>query len=100
MTRITRRHFQAGALGTLAPAALTTAALAQAGGNLAAALLLRGRGLDLTGAGDTRQTNRYHDVNLYGGSGDGPHGGFMGMAPEDRELMGEIRRFCREAWLR
>lgn len=150
-----------------------------AGGNLAAALLLRGRaeglaipaalllltpGLDMSGAGDTRQTNRYHDVNLYGGDGDGPsayagtadpkqpylsplygdfsgdwwpptllssgtrdlllsdtarmhralrragvaaelhvteagpHGGFMGMAPEDRELMGEIRRFCREAW--
>ncbi len=151
-----------------------------AGGNLAAALLLRARaeglaipaalllltpGLDMTGAGDTRQTNKFHDVNLYGGGGEGPsayvgtadpkqplvsplygdftggwwpptllssgtrdlmlsdtvrmhralrragvatelhvteagpHGGFMGTAPEDRELMGEVRRFCREAWL-
>lgn len=149
-----------------------------AGGNLAAALLLRARaeglaipaallltpGLDMTGAGDTRQTNKYHDVSLYGGGGDGPssyvgkadprqpylspilgdftggwwpptllssgtrdlllsdtvrmhralrragvaaqlhvteagpHGGFMGMAPEDRELMGEIRAFCLAAW--
>lgn len=58
-----------------------------AGGNLAAALLLRAHseglpmpaalllltpGLDLTGAGDTRQTNRYLDVNLYGGAEDGP----------------------------
>ncbi len=151
-----------------------------AGGNLAAALMLRARaeglaipaalllltpGLDMTGAGDTRETNKFHDVNLYGGSGNGPasyvgtadpkhpyvsplygdftggwwpptllssgtrdlllsdtvrmhralrrsgvaaelhvteagpHGGFMGTAPEDRELMGEVRRFCREAWL-
>ncbi len=152
-----------------------------AGGNLAAALLLRARaeglaipaalllltpGLDMTGAGDTRETNKFYDVNLYGGGGDGPsayvgsadpkqpfvsplygdfaggwwpptllssgtrdlllsdtvrmhralrrasvaaelhvteagpHGGFMGTAPEDRELMGEIHRFCREAWLK
>lgn len=150
-----------------------------AGGNLAAALMLRARaeglaipaalllltpGLDLTGAGDTRETNKFHDVNLYGGGGDGPsayagtanlrdpfvsplfgdftggwwpptllssgtrdlllsdtvrmhralrragvaaelhvteagpHGGFMGTAPEDHELIGEVRRFCREAW--
>ncbi len=149
-----------------------------AGGNLAAAMLLRARdeglplpsaavlmtpGLDLTGAGDTRQTNRYHDVNLYGGAADGlsaysgsadtkhpyvspiygdftkgwpptllssgtrdlllsdtvrmhralrragiraelhvteagPHGGFMGTAPEDHELIAECRRFCEEAW--
>lgn len=151
---------------------------ASAGGNLAAALLLRARdeglpmpaalllltpGLDMNGAGDTRQTNRYLDVNLYGGAeegpaaylgeGDasdplvspiygsfsrdwpptllssgtrdlllsdtvrmhrllrragvraelhvteaGPHGGFMGMASEDHELIAECRRFCDEAW--
>jgi acetyl esterase/lipase len=149
-----------------------------AGGNLAAALLLRARdeglpmpaglllltpGLDLTGAGDTRQTNRFLDVSLYGGAEEGPnayagmadrtqpylspiygtfdrrwpptllssgtrdlllsdtvrmhralrragvraelhvteagpHGGFMGTAPEDHELMAECRRFCEEAW--
>lgn len=28
-----------------------------------------------------------------------PHGGFMGAAPEDRELDAEIRRFVREYWL-
>lgn len=58
-----------------------------AGGNLAAAMLLRAsdEGLplpaglilmtpvvDLTGAGDTRQTNRFVDVTLYGGGGEGP----------------------------
>jgi acetyl esterase/lipase len=148
-----------------------------AGGNLAAALMLRAadEGLalpaalvlmtpvtDLTGAGDTRQTNRYLDVMLYGaapgpelyvaasdptdpyvspvfgsvpdgwpptllssGTRDlllsdtvrmhrllrragvraelhvteaGPHGGFMGGAPEDRELIAECTRFCDEAW--
>jgi epsilon-lactone hydrolase len=153
-----------------------------AGGNLAAALMLRARaeglplpaglllltpGLDMTGAGDTRQTNKFLDINLYGGSDGpgayagqanpgephlspiygeippsangggwpptllssgtrdlllsdtvrmhrklrragvraelhlteaGPHGGFMGSAPEDFELMGECRRFCREVW--
>jgi len=148
-----------------------------AGGNLAAALLLRARdeglplpaGLilmtpvtDMTGAGDTRVTNRYLDVTLNGGgdvlalycgNGDpqhpylspvlgsfaeswpptllssgtrdlllsdtvrmhrvlrragvraelhvteaGPHGGFMGSAPEDHELIAECRRFCEEAW--
>jgi acetyl esterase/lipase len=149
-----------------------------AGGNLAAALLLRARdeglpmpaGLllltpatDMTGIGDTRETNRFLDVSLYGGAGDGPdsyagtadrnhpylspvygsftqdwpptllasgtrdlllsdtvrmhralrragvtaelhvteagpHGGFMGTAPEDQELMAECKRFCDEAW--
>ena len=148
-----------------------------AGGNLAAALMLRARaeglplpaglllltpGLDMTGAGDSRQTNKFLDVNLYGGgegpdayaggadprephlspiygtipkgwpptllsSGTrdlllsdtvrmhrklrragvraelhiteaGPHGGFMGTAPEDMELIGKCRRFCREVW--
>lgn len=149
-----------------------------AGGNLAAALMLRGHAeglpfpaglllltpaLDMTGAGDTRQTNRFLDVNLYGGGGEGPsayagkadtrhphlspiygeipkgwpptllssgtrdlllsdtvrmhrllrrngvqaelhvaeagpHGGFMGTAPEDHELIGECRRFCNDAW--
>lgn len=151
---------------------------ASAGGNLAAALMLRARdeglelpaallmltpAVDMTGAGDTRETNKYYDVNLYGGSGDGPesyaagsdlkhpylspingdfskgwpptllgsgtrdlllsdtvrmhralrragiqaelhvieagpHGGFMGSAPEDHELLAECRRFCNEAW--
>lgn len=154
------------------------AAGASAGGNLVAAMVLRARdeglplpagllmltpAVDMTGAGDTRQTNRYHDVNLYGdpgagpdayvgksdpgdrylsplygdfakgwprtllGSGTrdlllsdtvrmhralrragvaaelhvieaGPHGGFMGSAPEDHELIAECRRFCEEAW--
>lgn len=151
---------------------------ASAGGNLAAALMLRARdeglafpagllmltpAVDMTGAGDTRETNKYHDVNLYGGGGDGPdsyaagsdpkhpylspingdfskgwpptllgsgtrdlllsdtvrmhralrragieaelhvieagpHGGFMGSAPEDHELTAECRRFCAQAW--
>lgn len=151
---------------------------ASAGGNLAAALMLRARdeglplpaallmltpAVDMTGAGDTHETNKYYDVNLYGGGGDGPdayaagadpthpylspingdltkgwpptllgsgtrdlllsdtvrmhralrnagvraelhvveagpHGGFMGSAPEDRELIAECRRFCNEAW--
>jgi epsilon-lactone hydrolase len=159
-------------------AADIVAAGASAGGNLVAAMLLRARdeglplpaallmltpGVDMTGAGDTRVTNRWHDVNLYGGGGDGPsaytgtadakhpylspvygdfhkgwvptllssgtrdlllsdtvrmhralrragvraelhiteagcHGGFMGTAPEDMELMGECKRFCNAAW--
>ena len=154
------------------------AAGSSAGGNLVAAMLLRARdeglphpaallmltpAVDMTGAGDSRIANRYHDVNLYGGGGDGPnsyagsadkthpylspvngefskgwpptllssgtrdlllsdtvrmhralrkagvraelhvteaggHGGFMGMAPEDHDLMAECRRFCDEAW--
>lgn len=60
---------------------------ASAGGNLAAALMLRARdeglplpialllqtpGLDLSQSGDSYRTNRYLDVNLYGGGGDGP----------------------------
>jgi epsilon-lactone hydrolase len=60
---------------------------ASAGGNLAAALLLRARdeelplpaalvlmtpGLDMTQSGDSYQTNRFLDVNLYGGGGEGP----------------------------
>jgi epsilon-lactone hydrolase len=28
----------------------------------------------------------------------GSHGGFMGTAPEDMELMAECRRFCDAAW--
>lgn len=154
------------------------AAGSSAGGNLVAAMLLRAHdeglplpagllmltpAVDMTGAGDTRISNRYHDVNLYGGGGDGPdsyagsadkthpylspvngtfakawpptllssgtrdlllsdtvrmhralrkagvraelhvteaggHGGFMGSAPEDLDLMAECRRFCDEAW--
>nr|ABN71554.1 putative esterase [uncultured bacterium] len=149
-----------------------------AGGNLVAAMLLRARDeslpmpaglimmtpvVDMTGAGDTRMTNRFLDVTLYGGGGEGtsayvaggdplspylspilgeftrdwpptllssgtrdlllsdtvrmhralrragiraelhvaeagPHGGFMGTAPEDHELIAECRRFCDEAW--
>lgn len=60
---------------------------ASAGGNLAAALLLRARdeglplpaallmmtpAVDLTGEGDSHHTNRFLDVNLYGGGGGGP----------------------------
>jgi acetyl esterase/lipase len=60
---------------------------ASAGGNLAAAMLLRARdegvllpaalvlmtpGLDMTQSGDSYQTNRFLDVNLYGGGGEGP----------------------------
>jgi acetyl esterase/lipase len=60
---------------------------ASAGGNLAAALALRARderlplpaavllltpALDMTQSGDSYQTNRLLDVNLYGGGGDGP----------------------------
>jgi acetyl esterase/lipase len=60
---------------------------ASAGGNLAAALMLRARdealampvalvlqtpALDLTRSGDTYTTNRYLDVNLHGGEGGGP----------------------------
>ncbi len=63
-----------------------------AGGNLAAALMLRARdeglpwpaGLllmtpvtDILGAGDCRTTNRYLDVSLYGGTGGGP-GAYLG----------------------
>lgn len=58
-----------------------------AGGNLAAALMLRARdeslpwpaalllntpALDMTRAGDTYRTNRYLDVTLYGGAEEGP----------------------------
>jgi epsilon-lactone hydrolase len=163
----------------LVPAKDLVVAGSSAGGNLAAALMLRGHaeglalpaglllltpGLDLTGAGDSRVTNQFNDVNLHGGGGDGrdsyvgkadpkqpyvspiygefagnwwpptllssgtrdlllsdtvrmhralrragvraelhiteagPHGGFMGTAPEDRELMAECKRFCAEAW--
>ncbi|MGE3690553.1 MAG: alpha/beta hydrolase [Novosphingobium sp.] len=154
------------------------AAGSSAGGNLVAAMLLRASAeglphpaallmltpsVDMTGAGDSRIANRFHDVNLYGGGGGGPdsyagsadrthpylspvhgdfgkgwpptllssgtrdlllsdtvrmhralrnagvraelhvteaggHGGFMGTAPEDHELMGECKRFCDEAW--
>lgn len=60
---------------------------ASAGGNLAAALMLRARdeglplpialllqtpGLDMTRSGDSYRTNRLLDVNLYGGSPEGP----------------------------
>jgi acetyl esterase/lipase len=164
-------------LRRVAPAQLVVAG-ASAGGNLAAALLLRAQdeglpmpaGLllltpatDMAGIGDSRETNRFLDVSLYGGGGDGPnayagdadpshpylspvhgafakgwpptllssgtrdlllsdtvrmhralrragvaaelhvteagpHGGFMGTAPEDEELIAECRRFCEEAW--
>jgi len=60
---------------------------ASAGGNLAAALMLRARdeglklpaalllltpAVDFTGSGDSRHTNRLLDPNLYGGGGAGP----------------------------
>jgi len=60
---------------------------ASAGGNLAAALMLRARdeglplpaalllltpAVDFTGSGDSRHTNRLLDANLYGGGGGGP----------------------------
>jgi len=160
------------------PARDVVVAGSSAGGNLAAAMLLLARseqlpmpaalvlltpGLDMTGAGDSRVTNRFLDVNLPDGGGTGPasyvgesdpthpwlsplygeydadwpptllasgtrdlllsdtvrmhrilrragvwaelhvteagpHGGFMGTAPEDRELMDECRRFCEAAW--
>lgn len=158
------------------PSALVVAGTS-AGGNLAAALMLRARdeglplpaglflftpALDLTLAGDSHQTNRFNDVNLYGGvdyirnyagaenlehpyvsplfgnfdvgwpqtllaTGTrdlllsdtvrmhralrragvkaelhvveaGPHGGFLGAAPEDAEIMAEARRFTYSAW--
>ena len=69
---------------------------ASAGGNLAAALMLRARdeglplpialllqtpGLDMTRSGDSYRTNRYLDVNLYGGSPEGPSGYAGGADP-------------------
>lgn len=60
---------------------------ASAGGNLAAALMLRARdeglplpvalllhtpALDMTRSGDSYRANRFLDVNLYGGAADGP----------------------------
>lgn len=164
-------------LSRVAPADLVVGG-ASAGGNLAAALLLRapGEGLglpaglilntpatDMTGAGDSRVTNRFLDLSLYGEANEGPksyvgdadprgaflspvygtfpsdwpptllttgtrdlllsdtvrfhralrrsglaadlhvteagiHIGFMGSAPEDREIMAECRRFCEKAW--
>ncbi|MBW8755354.1 MAG: alpha/beta hydrolase fold domain-containing protein [Sphingomonadales bacterium] len=73
-------------LNRVAPANLVVGG-ASAGGNLAAALLLRAHdeglslpaGLvlntpatDLTGNGDSRATNRFLDLSLYGGAADGP----------------------------
>jgi monoterpene epsilon-lactone hydrolase len=103
---------------------------ASVGANLAAAMLLRARDeglplpaalilqtplLDLTEAGDSYRTNRFLDVNLYGGAGDLPNryavvadkthpylsplfGDFMGTAPEDFEVIGECKRFMYHAW--
>ena len=77
---------------------------ASAGGNLAAALMLRAHaeglplpaglllltpGLDMTGAGDTRQTNMFLDVNLYGGGGDGPDS-YVGKADPKLPLLSPI----------
>ncbi|CAN7632718.1 alpha/beta hydrolase fold domain-containing protein [Phenylobacterium sp. LjRoot225] len=149
-----------------------------AGGNLAAGLMLRARdeglplpvalvlltpALDMTHSGDSVLTNRYLDVNLHGGGGEGPnayaagsdpttpylsplfgdftkgwpptilasgtrdlllsdtvrmhralrragvaaelhvteagpHGGFMGGAPEDADVISECRRFVYSGW--
>lgn len=79
-----------------------------AGGNLAAALMLRARaeGLplpaalllmtpatDIAGSGDSRTTNRFLDVSLYGGAGEGP-GDYLGSAdpldPYISPIFGEI----------
>lgn len=79
-----------------------------AGGNLAAALMLRARdeglpwpaglllmtpAMDIAGAGDSRATNRFLDVSLYGGADEGP-GAYLGAAdPRDpyiSPIFGEI----------
>jgi acetyl esterase/lipase len=74
---------------------------ASAGGNLAAALLLRAweddvplpaglmlmtPALDMTRAGDTYRTNRFLDVTLYGGSDAGARGYSAGHDPTDPYL--------------
>lgn len=81
---------------------------ASAGGNLAAALMLRAHdeglplpialllqtpALDLTQAGDSYRTNRYLDLNLYGGGGEGPSayaGGADPRTPYLSPLFGEL----------
>ncbi|MDB5724711.1 MAG: putative esterase [Novosphingobium sp.] len=89
------------------PANLVVAG-SSAGGNLAAALMLRARdeglpwpaglllmtpAMDILGAGDSRTTNRYLDVSLYGGGGAGP-GAYLGETdPRDpyiSPIFGEI----------
>jgi len=82
------------------PANLVVAG-ASAGGNLAAALLLRARdeglplpaalllptpALDMTRAGDTYRTNRLLDVNLHGGAADGPQAYAASHDPKDPYL--------------
>jgi epsilon-lactone hydrolase len=89
------------------PANLVVAG-SSAGGNLAAALMLRAQdeGLplpaalllmtpvtDIAGSGDSRKTNRFLDVSLYGGAGEGPRG-YLGSAdpldPYISPINGEI----------
>lgn len=81
-----------------------------AGGNLAAALMLRARdkglplpaalvlqtpAVDLTGSGDSRHTNRYLDPTLYGGGNSGPSA-YAGKAdlknPYLSPLFGDLRK--------
>jgi acetyl esterase/lipase len=74
---------------------------ASAGGNLAAALMLRAHdeglpmpaalllqtpAVDIADVGDTRHTNRYLDLNLYGGNGEGPNGYAGSADPTDPYL--------------
>ena len=83
---------------------------ASAGGNLAAALVLLARdgglplpgavllqtpALDMTQSGDSHQTNRWLDVNLHGGGGDGPQlylAGTDPMHPYVSPLFGDFDR--------
>ena len=80
------------------PASALVVGGASAGGNLAAALLLRARaegrplpralvlqtpGLDLTRSSDSYHTNKYLDVNLYGGAETGPQAYAGGHDPKD-----------------
>jgi monoterpene epsilon-lactone hydrolase len=88
------------------------AAGASAGGNLAAAMLLRAReeglplpaGLllttpvvDMTGAGDTRETNRFHDVNLFGGADEGLNA-YAGNADREQPCLSPINGDLAAGW--
>ena len=85
-----------------------------AGGNLAAALMLHAQdnnrplpaglvlmtpGLDMTGAGDTRETNKYLDVNHYGGASGGPSA-YGGDADPTNPLLSPIFGTIGENWPR
>lgn len=83
-----------------------------AGGNLAAALMLRARdeglprpialllltpGLDMTRSGDTYRTNRYLDVNLHGGAEGGPSS-YAGTADLKQPYLSPIYGEIDKAW--